>query len=90
MPGGVIQYEQTAVGEYQDSDPAELQQGALFYPAPATDSSFITAGWQSGIWCGLRLRLREPRDDPAGELPGDQHPVRVLAQDDGARCGGVQ
>jgi hypothetical protein len=36
----------------------------------------------------LRLRLREPRGDPAGEMAGDEHLVRVLVPHDGDRRGG--
>ncbi|MFC0437496.1 hypothetical protein [Kutzneria buriramensis] len=48
VTGGRIRYQQTAFDEFQDGDNAVLQQGALFYAAPATDSSFIVAGRQSG------------------------------------------
>lgn len=48
VAGGRIRYQQTAFDEFQDGDSAQLQQGALFYAAPATDSSFIVAARQSG------------------------------------------
>ncbi|MBT2231532.1 phosphatidylinositol-specific phospholipase C domain-containing protein [Nonomuraea sp. NEAU-A123] len=46
--GDRIRYPQTAFDEFQQGDSAELQQGALFYAAPATESSFITAARQAG------------------------------------------
>ncbi|HEX6356859.1 hypothetical protein [Actinophytocola sp.] len=48
VSGARIQYPQTAFDEYQDGDSAELRQGALFYGAPATHSSFITSARASG------------------------------------------
>jgi hypothetical protein len=48
LTGGRIRYEQTAFDEFQEGDSAELQQGALFYAAPATSSSFIVAARQAG------------------------------------------
>jgi hypothetical protein len=48
VTGDLVRYPQVAFDEYQDGDSAELQQGALFYAAPATDSAFITAARQSG------------------------------------------
>jgi len=46
--GGRIRYQQTAFDEYQNGDSGQLQQGALFYAAPATDSSFIISARQTG------------------------------------------
>ncbi|GAA3433779.1 hypothetical protein [Kutzneria kofuensis] len=48
LTGGRIRYQQTAFDEFQDGDNSVLQQGALFYAAPATDSSFIVSARQSG------------------------------------------
>lgn len=48
VSGARIQYPQTAFDEYQDGDSAELRDGALFYGAPATHSSFITSARASG------------------------------------------
>ncbi|MFI5613649.1 hypothetical protein [Amycolatopsis sp. NPDC051903] len=48
VSGGRIQYPQVAFDEYQQGDPAELQQGALFYGAPATESAFIIAARNAG------------------------------------------
>ncbi|TDP94106.1 hypothetical protein [Labedaea rhizosphaerae] len=47
VAGARIQYDQAAFDEYQQGDPAELQD-ALFYGAPATASSFIVSGRQNG------------------------------------------
>jgi hypothetical protein len=43
-----VQYPQVAFDEFQEGDSAELQQGALFYAAPATSSSFISSARQAG------------------------------------------
>lgn len=48
VTGGRIRYQQTAFDEFQAGDSAILQQGALFYAATATNSSFIVSGRQSG------------------------------------------
>jgi hypothetical protein len=48
ITGDRIRYQQTAFDEYQAGDSAELQQGALFYAAPATNSSFIVSARQAG------------------------------------------
>ena len=47
VAGARIQYDQAAFDEYQQGDPAELQD-ALFYGAPATASSFIVSARQGG------------------------------------------
>jgi hypothetical protein len=47
VAGARVQYEQAAFDEYQQGDPAELQD-ALFYGAPATATSFIVSARQSG------------------------------------------
>ena len=38
VTGGRIRYQQTAFDEFQAGDSAQLQQGALFYAATATNS----------------------------------------------------
>jgi hypothetical protein len=48
VSGDRIRYQQTAFDEFQAGDSAELQQGALFYASPATNSSFIVAARQAG------------------------------------------
>ncbi|MBP2326840.1 hypothetical protein JOF56_007225 [Kibdelosporangium banguiense] len=45
---GRIRYPQTAFVEYQAGDSAELQQGALFYAATASNKSFITSARNNG------------------------------------------
>lgn len=48
VTGGRIRYQQTAFDEYQQGDTAELQQGALFYGAPATAKDFIVSARSTG------------------------------------------
>ncbi|MEV6605338.1 hypothetical protein [Kutzneria sp. NPDC051319] len=48
VTGGRIRYQQTAFDEFQAGDSATLQQGAVFYAATATNSSFIVSARQSG------------------------------------------
>ncbi|MET7995203.1 hypothetical protein ABZU76_30330 [Amycolatopsis sp. NPDC005232] len=48
VSGERVRYPQVAFDEYQQGDPAELQQDALFYGAPATEPAFITSARQSG------------------------------------------
>lgn len=48
VPDERIRYVQTAFVEYQDSDPDALKDGAWFYGAPATNSSFIINARNAG------------------------------------------
>ncbi|MEV6896606.1 hypothetical protein [Amycolatopsis sp. NPDC051372] len=48
VSGERVRYSQVAFDEYQQGDPAQLQQDALFYGGPATESAFITSARQSG------------------------------------------
>jgi hypothetical protein len=48
ITGGRIRYEQAAFVEYQSSDPPEMRDGAWYYAAPATQTSFITSARAMG------------------------------------------
>jgi hypothetical protein len=70
-----IRYQQTAFDEYQDGDSAELQQGALFYAAPATSTSFITSARQAGhIVRGWDFDDAGRATNPLANYPATNHP----------------
>ncbi|WP_157254468.1 hypothetical protein [Nonomuraea typhae] len=48
VTGDLIRYQQVAFHEFQKGNSAELQQDALFYAAPASESAFITGARQAG------------------------------------------
>ncbi|HVV08925.1 hypothetical protein [Amycolatopsis sp.] len=75
VSGGDIRYPQTAFDEYQSGDSAELQQGALFYAAPATNSSFIASARSAGhIVRGWDFDDASLATDPLANYPATNHP----------------
>jgi hypothetical protein len=75
VSGDRISYRQTAFDEYQDGDSAELKQGALFYAAPATHSSFITAARQAGqVVRGWDFDSASLATNPLANYPATNHP----------------
>lgn len=72
---GRIAYPQTAFDEYQDGDSTELQQGALFWAAPASDKDFITSARQAGhIVRGWDFDSADLATDPLADYPATNHP----------------
>jgi hypothetical protein len=91
VTGGRITYPQTAFDEYQDGDSAELQQGALFYAAPATDSSFITSARQSGhIVRGWDFDSASLATTPLANYPASNTPWAAWYQTMVTQAGAVQ
>lgn len=73
--GDRIRYRQTAFDEFQKGDSAELQQGALFYAAPATESAFITSARQSGrLVRGWDFDTAAMATTPPATYPATNHP----------------
>jgi hypothetical protein len=70
-----IRYQQTAFDEFQDGDSAQLQEGALFYGAPATHKSFITSARQSGHPVrGWDFDSADLATIPLANYPATNHP----------------
>lgn len=91
VTGGRIAYPQIAFDEYQDGDSAELQQGALFYGAPATDSSFITAARQSGhLVRGWDFDSASLATSPLANYPASNTPWAAWYQTMVTQAGAVQ
>ncbi|WP_326953050.1 hypothetical protein [Amycolatopsis sp. NBC_01286] len=73
--GDRIRYRQVAFDEFQKGDSAELQDGALFYGAPATESAFITAARQSGkLVRGWDFDSAGDATTPLASYPASNHP----------------
>jgi hypothetical protein len=81
-----IRYQQTAFDEYQHGDNAFLQEGALFYAAPATDTGFITSARQAGrVVRGWDFGSAGDATHPLANYPATNHPhdawyVNLLTQ----------
>ncbi|MEV1176614.1 hypothetical protein [Nonomuraea sp. NPDC049784] len=89
--GDRIRYQQTAFDEFQQGDSAELQQGALFYAAPATESSFITAARQAGrLVRGWDFDSASEATDPPANYPATNHPYDTWYQDLLTQSGAVE
>ncbi|QKV80929.1 hypothetical protein [Amycolatopsis sp. Hca4] len=75
VAGDRIRYRQVAFDEFQKGDSAELQQGALFYAAPATESAFITAARQAGrLVRGWDFDAASQATTPLANYPATNHP----------------
>ncbi len=75
VAGDRIRYRQVAFDEFQQGDSAELQQGALFYGAPATESAFLTAARQSGkLVRGWDFDSASEATTPLASYPATNHP----------------
>ncbi|MBB4683287.1 PI-PLC domain-containing protein [Amycolatopsis jiangsuensis] len=82
VDGGRVRYPQVAFDEYQHGDPAELQQDALFYGAPATESTFIEAGRDSGhLVRGWDFDSAALATDPPATYAATNHPYDAWYQD---------
>jgi hypothetical protein len=89
VPGDRIRYRQVAFDEFQQGDSAELQQGALFYGAPATQSSFITSARRAGkLVRGWDFDSAGQATTPLASYPATNHPddawYRTLLTQNGA------
>ncbi|WIX91871.1 hypothetical protein [Amycolatopsis sp. DG1A-15b] len=79
--GDRIRYRQVAFDEFQQGDSAELQQGALFYGAPATESAFITAARQVGkLVRGWDFDSAGQATTPLANYPATNHPYDAWYQ----------
>ncbi|WP_248960007.1 hypothetical protein [Sphaerisporangium perillae] len=89
--GDRIRYQQTAFDEFQQGDSAELQQGALFYAAPAGESSFITAARQAGrLVRGWDFDSVSDATNPLADYPATNHPYDTWYQDLLTQSGAVE
>jgi hypothetical protein len=81
VAGDRIRYPQVAFDEFQQGDSAELQQGALFYGAPATESAFITAARNSGkLVRGWDFDSASQATTPLANYPATNHPYDAWYQ----------
>ncbi|MGW5720278.1 hypothetical protein ACWEVP_29205 [Amycolatopsis sp. NPDC003865] len=81
VTGERIRYRQVAFDEFQQGDSAELQQGALFYGAPATESAFITSARQSGkLVRGWDFDSAGDATTPLANYPATNHPYDAWYQ----------
>lgn len=70
-----IRYVQTAFDEFQSGDSAVLQEGAVFYAAPATDTSFITSARQGGhVVRGWGFDSASNATSPLANYPATDYP----------------
>ena len=91
VTGDRIRYQQTAFDEYQKGDSAELQQGALFYAAPATESAFITSARQSGrLVRGWDFDSANLATNPPANYPATNHPYDAWYENLLTQWGAVQ
>ncbi|MET8160178.1 hypothetical protein ABZT47_27775 [Sphaerisporangium sp. NPDC005289] len=89
--GDRVRYRQTAFDEYQKGDAAELQQDALFYAAPATESAFITSARQAGrLVRGWDFDSAAMATTPLANYPATNHPYDAWYDDLLTRSGAVQ
>ncbi|MEQ0564072.1 hypothetical protein ABJI51_33745 [Amycolatopsis sp. NEAU-NG30] len=81
VDGDRIRYRQVAFDEFQKGDSAELQQGALFYGAPATESAFITSARQAGrLVRGWDFDSASQATTPLANYPATNHPYDAWYQ----------
>jgi hypothetical protein len=91
VSGDRIRYQATAFDEYQEGDSAELEQGALFYAAPATSSSFISSARQAGrVVRGWDFDSTGNATNPLASYPATNHPYDAWYQSLLTQAGAVQ
>ncbi|MFC4118900.1 hypothetical protein [Nonomuraea zeae] len=91
VAGARISYPQIAFDEFQQGDSAELQQGALFYAAPAGESSFITAARQAGrLARGWDFDSAGNATSPLASYPATNHPYDAWYQNLLTQAGAVE
>jgi hypothetical protein len=89
--GDRIRYRQVAFDEFQKGDSAELQQGALFYGAPATEPAFITSARQAGkLVRGWDFDSASQATTPLANYPATNHPYDAWYQNLLAQAGAVE
>ncbi|MEV5719200.1 hypothetical protein AB0L41_35390 [Amycolatopsis mediterranei] len=89
--GDRIRYRQVAFDEFQQGDSAELQQGALFYGAPATESAFLTSARQAGkLVRGWDFDSADQATTPLANYPATNHPYDSWYQTLLTRSGAVE
>lgn len=89
--GDRIRYQQVAFDEFQQGNSAELQQGALFYAAPATESSFITAARQAGrIVRGWDFDSASDATTPLANYPATNRPYDTWYQNLLTQSGAIE
>ncbi|MGW2147062.1 hypothetical protein ACWCOT_22345 [Nonomuraea bangladeshensis] len=73
--GERVRYPQVAFTEFQQGDSAELQQDALYYAAPASQSSFIVSARQAGrLARGWDFDSASRATDPLANYPATNRP----------------
>lgn len=88
---GRIRYQQTAFDEFQDGDGALLQEGALFYGAPASNKSFIVAARNSGhLVRGWDFDSSGAATQPLANYPATNSPYAAWYQTLLTQAGAVQ
>jgi hypothetical protein len=91
VTGDRIRYRQVAFDEFQQGDSADLQQGALFYGAPATESAFITAARRSGkLVRGWDFDSASEATTPLANYPATNHPYDAWYQNMLGQAGAVE
>ncbi len=91
IAGDRVRYRQVAFDEYQQGDSTELQQGALFYGAPATASSFITSARAAGkLVRGWDFDSASQATTPLANYPATNHPWDAWYQSMLTQAGAVQ
>ncbi|MEW9549782.1 hypothetical protein [Nonomuraea sp. NPDC050783] len=89
--GDRIRYRQLAFTEFQQGDSAELQQGALFYAAPADRSSFITEARRAGrLVRGWDFDSAGDATSPLASYPATNHPYASWYRTLLAQAGAVE
>ncbi|GAA3167221.1 hypothetical protein [Nonomuraea roseoviolacea] len=89
--GDRVRYPQTAFVEYQKGDSAELQQGALFYGAPATESAFIVSARQAGrLVRGWDFDSASRATTPPASYAATNHPYDAWYENLLTQSGAVQ
>ncbi|MFD1538329.1 hypothetical protein [Nonomuraea guangzhouensis] len=91
VTGDRIRYQQVAFDEFQQGDSAELQQGALFYAAPAGESSFITAARQAGrVVRGWDFDSASDATSPSANYPATNRPYETWYQNLLTQSGAIE
>lgn len=89
--GDRIRFQQVAFDEFQKGNSAELQQDALFYAAPAGESSFITAARQAGrLVRGWNFDSPSSATDPMANYPATNRPHDTWYRDLLTQSGAIE
>ena len=91
VTGDRIRYRQVAFDEFQKGDSAQLQQGALFYAAPAKESAFITSARQAGrLVRGWDFDSASEATSPLANYPATNHPYDAWYQNLVTQAGAIE